>query len=457
MTLTPDFPELAAIRLGYGLSPLAPPPADAAEVLASCVRAAIPDDPWTAALAGDAQISLSEARKAREEMTIPDDEFRAVTQKLNAERLAVLQRRVARAVAAPAGFGERLVQFWADHFTTVAQNPPQHLMAAAFVNEAIRPNLAGRFADLLFAAETHPMMLVYLNQNASFGPNSLFVRRRPERNLGLNENLAREIMELHTLGVGADYTQADVRELAELLTGLTWNPREGQHFRPQVAEPGAETVLGRRYSGKGTSGLDEIRRAMVDLARHPATAQHVARKLAVHFAADDPPPDLVRALAAVWQDTEGDLAQVYAVLATHPALAATFRHKARQPFDFLVASLRALGLDRAQVMAFDGPRINQSLWIPLAQMGQPFGRARGPDGWAEAADAWITPQMLSARIAWALQQPQRLTNDLPDPRAFLSEALGGTASERLIWAVPKAESAREGVAIVLASTDFNRR
>lgn len=454
--MTPDFPELAAFRLGYGLSPTIRPPADLSGVLASARDATRPDG-WTVETATKAQIEIADVRKAMKDDASADAELKEINQRQDVMRLDILRRRVARALDAPAGFGERLVQFWADHFTVVPQNTPQHVMAAAFVDDAIRPHLNGRFGDMLVASSTHPMMLMYLNQNTSYGPNSAFVKKRPEKRLGLNENLGREILELHTLGVGADYTQKDVRELAELLTGLTFNLRDPARFRPQMVEPGAETVLGRTYGGNGTDGVAEIARALQDLAVMPATAQHIARKLAVHFVSDDPPQGLVDDLAATWRGTGGDLAQMNAVLAGHPALAATFRAKARQPLDFLIAALRALGIGGDRVLAMTRQETNQFLWGPLALMGQPFVRARGPDGWPEAASAWITPQMLSARIAWALRQPERLVNPLPDPRAFLTTALGNSASEALATAVPRAENIREGVAIVLASTDFNRR
>lgn len=444
-------PEHAAIRLGYGLSPRVPP-ADTGFLLESVVQATQPDG-WTTTAATAAHLAFAEIRQAHDDGALSPEDYRAHVQELEGKRLDVLRNRIARAAGAPAGLGERLVQFWADHFTVVAQNPTQHLMAAAFVDEAIRPHLKGRFGDMLFAAATHPMMLIYLNQNASVGSNSQFARRRPEKHAGLNENLGREILELHTLGVGADYTQSDVRELAEMLTGLTYNPKDDRRFRPQVAEPGAETVLGVTYG----DGLPEIARALGNLAMHPATARHLSRKLAIHFAADDPPEALVADLAAVWLDSGGDLSAINAALVAHPGIAASFGQKARQPFDFIAAALRALGMGAGEILALERPQVRQHLLVPMQRMGQPFGKARGPDGWPEHAADWITPQLLSARIGWALSTPQRLIEPFPDPRGFLSTALGATTSETLARAVPRAESAREGVAIVLASAEFNRR
>ena len=442
-----QFSEIAALRLGFGLSPLAPPPGDLAGVLASVDAATLPDG-WTTRAAAKAQVALGDLRKALAAGEIDQDAFRAANQDFNNVRQDTRRRRVARAVGAPAGFGERLVQFWSDHFTTVAQNPPHHPLAAAFVDEALRPHLNGRFGDMLAAAETHPMMLVYLNQNPSFGPRSPFARKRPDRKLGLNENLGREVLELHSLGVGAGYTQEDVRQLAELLTGLTYDPREERRYRPQVAEPGAETLLGQRYGGGGIDGMAEISRAMGDLAVHPATAAHLSRKLAIHFAADEPPEELVRDLTDTWIGTGGDLAQVNALLAgtpTWPQLSPQCPAIVRFP------GCRAAcpGDHRRSRDGHDSERGEPGPVASAGPDGQPFGRPRGPDGWAEAASSWITPQLLSARIGWALRQPARLVDPVPDPRDFLATALGGTVSQALARAVPRAESAREGVAIVL--------
>lgn len=453
-----EFPEIAAIRLGYGLSPLMPPPRDAQAVLDSAGAAGPGPEAMTTARAQDMGLKLAALNKARREGgAAQETEFATYNREMGKLIGRDLQRRLARAVDAEAGFGERLVQFWADHFTVSPMAAAQNPLVMAFVDEAIRPHVNGRFEDLFFAADTHPMMLLYLNQNASRGPNSVFARRRPEKEFGLNENLAREAMELHSLGVGAPYTQDDVREMAELLTGLTYSPQQGFAFRPQIAEPGAETVLGKSYGGTRRDGIEAIRAAFGDIARRPETAQYVSRKLAVHFVADDPPPDLVDAMAATWRDSGGDLPQVYRVMVTHPALAANLHAKVRQPFDFLAAGFRALGMTGEQVSAIDFPAVTGVLLDPMLRMGQPWSRQTGPDGWPEDASAWIAPQLLAARINWSLRVPSKLVGQLPDPRAMLDTALGSTRSEELAWAVPKAESQAEGVAIILASRDFNRR
>ncbi|RCW86707.1 DUF1800 domain-containing protein [Paracoccus lutimaris] len=452
------FPELAAIRLGYGLSPLMPPPADVGAVLASVDTAGPGPEAVSTDDAREMSLRLREMGEASKTAgEAAAEEYRAFGRMLSRMMLTDLQRRIARAVDDPVGFGERLVQFWSDHFTTRPLGAAVQPLGLAFVDEAIRPHVNGRFEDMFFAADTHPMMLVYLNQNESRGPNSTFAKKRKAKGFGLNENLAREALELHSMGVGAPYAQKDVRELAELLTGLTYSREQGFAYRPQMAEPGAETVLGKSYGGGKRDGLEAIRAALTDIARRPETAQYVARKLAVHFVSDDPPEDLVQAMTAVWRDSQGDLPQVYRVLVTHPALADTLRQKVRQPYDLLVAGFRALGVSGAQIAGLEHPLNARMTFDPMNGMGQPWGRQAGPDGWPEEAEAWIAPQQLAARINWSLSMPRRMLEQLPDPRELMQASLGGTQSAALAWAVPKAESAAEGVALILASSDFNRR
>lgn len=453
------FPQLAAIRLGYGLSPLMPPPQTVQAVLTGVADAMRPGpDAMTTDHARDLTLRLDSLARARKQGGEPElKAFQTFNQKMSRMIARDLQRRLVRAVDDTTGFGERLVQFWSDHFTVSPKGPGQNPMAMAFVDEAIRPHLNGRFEDMFFAAETHPMMLIFLDQNSSRGPNSPFAKRRPERDFGLNENLAREALELHSMGVGAPYSQKDVRQLAELLTGLSFNMAKGFSFNQNIAEPGAETVLGKSYGGKRRGGLDDIRAALRDIARRPETAQYISRKLAVHFVADAPSTDLVDRMAATWRDTGGHLPDVYRVMITHPDLAANLRGKVRQPFDLMAAGYRALGVTGADLAALDFPQLPGLTLNPIGQMGQLWSRQTGPDGWPEEPEAWIAPQLLAARINWALQMPSKMVKPLPDPRALLQTAFGGTQSAQLAWAVPKAESEAEGIALILASNDFNRR
>lgn len=348
---------------------------------------------------------------------------------------------------------ERLVWFWADHFTAMPKSAPMRTLTGDYRDAAIRPHVTGRFGDMLKAAVTHPLMLAYLDQIASFGPGS---RAGKRRGVGLNENLAREVLELHTLGVGAAYSQTDVRELAELFTGLGIDPKRGFVFRPRAAEPGMETVLGKRYGG-GAPDLGDIHAVLEDLAVHPATARHISGKLAVHFVADRPDPTLVDAMTDAWIETGGDLAAVTGAMLRHPAAWRPEMKKARQPVDYLAATLVALGVSGRVLAEMPMRDVSRFLVQPLRMMGQPFGQVPGPDGWPEDAAHWITPQGLAARLAWSLGAAKRLGDRAPDPRDFVGHALGDAASERLRWAVGAAETRAEGVALVLASAEFNRR
>jgi uncharacterized protein (DUF1800 family) len=431
--------DLLAIRFGYGLPVTG--------------RIAAPTGPDVAAARWPG-VALEElapilmeyraAKQAKDEAAI-----KAGHKAADALSLRGAKAIFARAMGSDDPYRERLVAFWADHFTVAPKTRMERPLPAILIDEAIRPHVGARFADMLRAVTTHPAMLVYLNQEASFGPGSPKGKRQSK---GLNENLARELLELHTLGVGAGYSQADVRELAELLTGLAVAPDRGFVFDKRRAEPGAEMVLGVTYRG---DGLEPVLRALDDLAVRSETARHIARKLAVHFVADDPDPSLVGALEAVFVETGGDLAAVSGALLAHPK--ALQGVKARQPFDFMVAAFRALQVSPDTVLALEQRPFKRLILDPLAAMGQPFQHAPGPDGWPEAEADWITPQGLAARIDWAMQAPERVARPLPDPRGFLQTALGARAGDKLAWAVGAAESARDGVGLVLASPELNRR
>ncbi|NKX44751.1 DUF1800 domain-containing protein [Roseibacterium sp. KMU-115] len=367
---------------------------------------------------------------------------------------AGLRAVLARVLDTDAPLRERLVWFWADHFTVAAAGPTGRAAVPAFVDEAIRPHVTGRFADMLRAVIRHPVMLVYLDQHLSYGPGSAAAARGGR---GLNENLARELLELHTLGVGGGYAQADVRAAAELLTGLMIDRDRAFVFRPAAAEPGAETVLGRRYGGDGPARIEDIDAFLGDLAAHPATARHLARKLAVHFVADDPPAALVEDLAAVYAAQGGDLMAVTGALVTHPLALAPTLAKVKPPLEFVASALVAGGVTAAEVAALEPGEVRRLLDVPLTHMGQPFQRPRGPDGWPEAPGDWITPQGLAARIGWATALAGRLVDRLGDPRGFLDAMLPGLAGPDLRFAVGAAETRREAVALVLASAEFNRR
>jgi len=460
MSVFPDSIQrdtTARIRFGLGVGG----PAGPTTPEAMLARLGQPD----AMLARHPKVGFDEAVAATAEMRAATRDVRAGVEGaadtrrrwarwLNDAAVRGFASDLARMLDAEDAFRERLAWFWADHFTVRFPNSNLRPATGAYLDEVIRPGLTGRFADLLKAAVIHPAMLIYLDQVTSFGPNSRLGLRRGR---GLNENLAREVLELHTLGVDAAYSQTDVRELAELFTGLTFTLNEGFRFRRSRAEPGAETVLGRSYGGDGPARLRDIHAALDDLARHPATATHIARKLAVHFVADAPDPDLVAQMAQAFQAHDGDLMRVYAAMLDHPAAWQGFGAKIKQPLDYMASTLRVLGVDGAAVRGMEIRQLRTRLMRPLTRMGQPFQSAPGPDGWPEDAAAWITPQGLAERLDFAMRAVRRPHGAPTDPMAFARAALADAAGAKLLWAVGAAETRREAAALVLASAEFNRR
>ena len=443
----------AAFRYGYGL-PLAP----GAPVTPDALLAALaePDAmaerfPIMSFARSFADISeVAQNKKAAE--TDPAllkrlDELRTG---LDRQGYRAIRATIARAVDATDSFRERLMAFWADHFT-ISNGREQALLPHSFAEDCLRPNLAGRFGEMLAAVVHHPGMLIYLDQTRSAGPNSRSVRKGGKG--GLNENLARELMELHTMGVGAGYSQTDVRALATLLAGLTYGDRQGYRFDARLVEPGPKTVLGKSYDGKGEA---PIRAFLADLAVHPDTARHISRKLVVHFLSDTPDPGMVDAMAAEWLQSGGELARVYGAMLRHPAAFAGPAAKVRQPFDFLIAALRGIGVTGTGVMGWPRERLLAVALLPLRAMGQAWKMPLGPDGWPEEIEAWITPQGLAERIAWAMRWPAEL-GPLPDPKTLAETALADRASAATLWSVVRAESLAEGVGLVFSSPEFNRR
>lgn len=366
--------------------------------------------------------------------------------------------RVRLATQTKAGFRERWVLFWANHFTVSAVKLQVAGLVGPFENEAIRPHVFGRFADLLGAAETHPAMLLYLDQAQSVGPNSRAAqvqRRRgvgpdgiPQR--GLNENLAREILELHTVGVDGGYAQADVTEFARALTGLSIaGPRDagiqGVVFRPQTHEPGARTVMGVRYAEGGKTQAGAI---LADLAARPQTARFVCTKIARHFVADDPPPALVARLERTWLSTDGDLARVAEALIDAPEAWEPRPAKLKTPYEFVVSSYRALGGE---------PRGIGQVGGVLGGLGQrPFG-APSPKGWPDEAAPWAASDALVKRMQFAQQIAAVAGSRVQDPSALAGLTLGARLGPTSATAIARAESRAEAVALLLMSPEFQRR
>ncbi|WP_089422045.1 DUF1800 domain-containing protein [Pseudosulfitobacter pseudonitzschiae] len=351
-------------------------------------------------------------------------------------------------------FFERLVYFWGDHFSATGKAGVIKRATSPYIEDGIRPYVGGRFSDLLISAVTHPVMLQYLDQDRSIGPQSERALKSGKA-AGLNENLAREVMELHTLGVDGPYTQQDVRELAELFAGLSFQPNQGRKFRKDYVEPGAETVLGVTYDD--AYSIKPVHAVLEDLAVHPATARHLSWKLAVHFVSDRPDPALIDHLTARYVETGGDLMQVYAALLEHPAAWTPEGANIKPPVEFVGSAMRALAVEPIVVTGMTEKGVRNVILTPMAVMGQTWQKFSGPDGWPEEDSAWLTPQGLSGRVRWAMEGPQLLRPDLPDPRAFVDTALGSFAPEDVKFAASAAESKSEAIGLVLMSPAFQRR
>lgn len=382
--------------------------------------------------------------KAKTTVDLMAERRQIVREMFRAETVA----RVEAGTQARCGFSERLVLFWSNHFCISARKAGVvRVLAGPYEREAIRPHVFGRFADMLLAAEKHPAMLVYLDNEQSIGPNSKGGQRLQK---GLNENLAREIMELHTLGVDGGYSQEDVTALARILTGWRFArnekalAEEGHFlFNPNLHEPGDHRLLGVVYRD---SGIGQGEGALLALARQPATARHIARKLAVHFVSDTPDPALVSRLEKTFLATEGDLAEVSKALILSPEAWREEQTKLRTPYEFLLASFRLTG---APVKA---PLINGS----LISMGQPLWSPPGPNGFSDLSDAWASPEGMKARLDFAARLAQFVPGD-GKPTDLLAEGLGPLASDETRNAVARAESRAQGLALLLMSPEFQRR
>jgi uncharacterized protein (DUF1800 family) len=375
----------------------------------------------------------------------PAQPLNIIQKTYRAEALARLQR----AVIADCGFVERLVAFWSNHFCiSAAKGGLARMWAGSFEREAIRPHVLGRFGDMLKAVEQHPAMLFFLDNQQSLGPES---RAGQNRKRGLNENLAREIMELHTLGVGGGYSQEDVTSLARIITGWTFAGRQGQLgapgsfvFNANAHQPGAQRLLGKTYENNGVAQGEA---ALADIARHPSTAKFIATKFARHFVADDPPPALVARLQETFRNTDGDLkALTFALLDSDEAWQAPLT-KLRSPYEFLVATGRLLGR-----IPEDPGRYLGSLNL----LGQPLWSPSGPNGFPDTNAAWAAPEGMKLRLDVSAQVASRLADSI-DPRDLLELVAADAASPETRRTVEHAESRQQALALLLMSPEFQRR
>jgi uncharacterized protein (DUF1800 family) len=422
----------ALIRFGLGRRGAEPLPSDPAAWLLDQLHQPDParfDDPPTTAQ-GLAALRDDRATKP------PPGESRSLA--LFKTQAAA---QLANAVTTPAPFRERLVWFWTNHFTISLKRRECTAVAAAFVQEAIRPHVTGRFGDMLLAVMRHPAMLLYLDNVGSIGPNSPAGQRTHR---GLNENLARECLELHTVSPTAGYTQADVTAFARILTGwsidLKGDP-PGFRYRPFAHEPGAHALLGQQFPSDEAGGVA----ALAFLANHPATHRFLATKLVRHFVADDPPPEAIREVEQVLGDTGGNLADASAALvrlnpAWNPGT------KLRTPTEFVIAAVRALDIPPAQIPNLPGI---------LAALGQPLWGAPAPNGWADVPADWTGPEAIMRRIDWASGFAGRIgTRDVTQ---VADTALGPLLRPETRTAIARAGSRRDAATLLLTCPEFQRR
>lgn len=357
--------------------------------------------------------------------------------------------RIRRACLARAGIIERLVAFWSNHFcVSVAKSQFVRITAGAFEREAIRPHVLGAFREMLLAVESHPAMLQYLDNAQSVGPES---KAGQNSHRGLNENLAREIMELHTLGVGSGYTQADVTSLAKILTGWSVIGAEGKNgepgaffFNANAHEPGNQTLLGRDFSDEG---LGQGETALTYLVEQPACSHFIARKFAQSFVADQPSDALINHLAQVFRQSRGDLKALTLALLDSEEAWATPLNKIKTPYEFLIATNRML--DHAP--EDPGPFLNA-----LNTLGMPLWTPPGPNGYADEFANWAAPEAMKLRLDLAAQTVSQL-KDPPNPSLMLEALCGDWASPATKQAVARAETKQQGIALLLMSPELQRR
>lgn len=375
----------------------------------------------------------------------PQQPPNVIQKTFRAEALA----RIQRACMADCGIVERLVAFWSNHFCiSAAKGGLARMWAGSFEREAIRPHVLGRFADMLKSVEQHPAMLFFLDNQQSLGPDS---RAGIYRRRGLNENLAREILELHTLGVDGGYSQDDVTSLARIITGWTFAGRLGQLgtpgtfvFNANAHQPGAHSVLGKSYPANGLAQGEAV---LLDLSRHPSTAKFVARKFVRHFVADDPPPALVAKLQDVFRRTDGDLrAMTLALIDSDEAWQAP-PAKIRSPYEFLIATGRVL----ARIPEDPGRYLGG-----LNTLGQPLWSPAGPNGFADTNAVWAAPEGIKLRLDISAQVASRVADSV-DPRDLLEAVAADAASPETRRTVERAESRQQALALLLMSPEFQRR
>jgi uncharacterized protein (DUF1800 family) len=468
--------EIAVIRFGLGARPgeLSSVAGDPRGWLRAQIRGAVPHAGETS-LAPSEQIfaGVLAARQAQRQMKLMGagrQETDAETKTaLNVLRDAYLPHYRAQVLARARSaalttrpFAERLVHFWANHFAISADKGAIFGLAGTLENEAIRPHVNGRFVELLTAVERHPAMIAFLDNQYSVGADSEAAQRAArravsetpaKREFGINENLAREILELHTLGVDGGYAQQDVTSFAQILTGWSIGGGKGRlaggppgrfYFRENLHEPGAKIFLRKRYPEAGQAQGEAV---LADLARHPSTARFIATKLVRHFVADEPPRAAVERVAAAFLKSDGDLPLVYSRLLESPEAWEASLLKFKTPEDLVFSTLRAFDI------APDKP---EDVIRSFELLGQRQYTPGSPAGWPDTAKAWDGSDALMHRVLWASRMAARFERGV-DPQAVAASCLGGYARTETLTALSRAASGQQALALLVMSPEFQRR
>jgi uncharacterized protein (DUF1800 family) len=466
-----DKQAIAANRFGLGARPQdakligADPAAwlDAQLTAAARDEPALPDPPESARVLQeirDLRLAMRKAKRAGSESPQAGRDnggaVNAYREFVRGQYLSQIVRRYTRAITTETPFVERLVHFWANHFAVSVDKQPLAALAVLYENEAIRPRVTGNFYDLLLAAESHPAMLLFLDNQTSMGPHSRLARAaraRAGRKLGLNENLGREAMELHTIGVDGGYEQRDVTEFAKVLTGWSigggarrraGGPPGEFYFREIMHEPGPKTILGKRYAEDGMHEGEAVFRM---LASHPATAKHLATKLARHFVADDPPERLVDSLAKAYMRSGGELMPVYRALIGAEESWREPLAKYKTPEDLVISTYRALN------RAPDKPR---RIVAVMNQLGQRPLDPGSPAGWPDRAASWNSGDALLKRVEFGAAVGRSI-GDRVEPVPLTDAVLGTVASNGTRTSIGRAESAAQALGLLFAAPEFQRR
>jgi uncharacterized protein (DUF1800 family) len=471
--------EIAVLRFGLGARPgeLAAASGDPRGWLASQIKGAVPLTINTPLTPSDQiYVSLVAAREERARMkresapqtpADPKAVFNAIREVYLPHYRAQVLARAQSAALTTTPFAERLVHFWANHFAVSADKGAVVGLAGTLENEAIRPHVAGRFLDLLTAVEQHPAMIAFLDNQYSVGKDSdaarIAARRQatrlrddstqPKRQFGINENLAREILELHTLGVNGGYSQADVTSFAQIITGWSIGGGKGRlaggvpgrfYFRDNLHEPGSKTFLGKTYYESGQRQGEAV---LADLCRHPATANFIAAKLVRHFVADEPPRAAVERVARAFLKTGGDLPHVYAALIDSPEAWDADARKFKTPEDFVFSTLRSLNVS---------PREPDEVLRSFDLLGQRQYTPGSPAGWPDTSKSWDGSDALMHRVLWASRVAAKYEQGA-EPREVAASSLGAYARPETLTALSRATSSSQALALLLMSPEFQRR